>query len=116
MRTHTMQVVIPEDRHLVVDVPETIRSGPAELILVVREGQPEAENLAPAPEALMRWDDVAATLGKDVRPFHSLTREEKMERHRKLRGIGRGILPSSAAIARAKLEEVDLEDARFGRS
>src|SRR4051794_26821127 len=32
--THQIEVMIPEDRRLVVEVPETVRSGPATLILV----------------------------------------------------------------------------------
>ncbi len=35
METHEFQVTIPEDHRLMVQVPETVRSGPARLILVV---------------------------------------------------------------------------------
>ena len=35
METHEFQVTIPEDHRLMVEVPETVRSGPARLILVV---------------------------------------------------------------------------------
>ncbi len=35
MATHEFQVMIPEDHRLMVEVPETVRSGPARLILVV---------------------------------------------------------------------------------
>ncbi len=35
METHEFQVMIPEDHRLMVEVPETVRSGPARLILVV---------------------------------------------------------------------------------
>ncbi len=35
MKTHEFQVMIPEDHRLMVEVPETVRSGPARLILVV---------------------------------------------------------------------------------
>lgn len=36
METHEFQVTIPEDHRLMVEVPETVRSGPARLILVVQ--------------------------------------------------------------------------------
>jgi hypothetical protein len=43
---HQIEVMIPEDRRLVVEVPETIRSGPATLILVTSSAGPlEAEEL-----------------------------------------------------------------------
>lgn len=35
VKTHEIEVVIPEDHRLTVEVPETIRSGPARLILLV---------------------------------------------------------------------------------
>ena len=35
MLAHEMEVVIPEDHRLVLEVPKTIRSGPARLILLV---------------------------------------------------------------------------------
>ena len=35
MKTHEIEVVIPEDHRLTVEVPDTIRSGPAKLILLV---------------------------------------------------------------------------------
>jgi hypothetical protein len=38
--THQIEVMIPEDRRLVVEVPETIRSGPATLILVTASAGP----------------------------------------------------------------------------
>ncbi len=115
MQTHKLHVVIPEDHRLVVEVPESIASGPAELIFVVPGGQASGEPKTPERDALARWDSVMDTLAKDSRPFHSLTPEEKRERHRLLRGIGKGILPSSEAVARAKREEVELEEAKFGR-
>lgn len=35
MQAHEMEIVIPEDHRLVVEIPETIRSGPAKLILLL---------------------------------------------------------------------------------
>lgn len=46
MATHQIEVVIPEDRRLVVKVPETVHAGPATLIFVTpSEGPAEAEEL-----------------------------------------------------------------------
>ncbi len=35
MKTHQFEVTIPEDHRLMVEIPETVRTGPARLILVV---------------------------------------------------------------------------------
>ncbi len=35
MQAHEMEVVIPEDHRLTIEIPETIRSGPAKLILLL---------------------------------------------------------------------------------
>jgi len=35
MQAHEMEVVIPEDHRLVVEVPASVRSGPAKLILLL---------------------------------------------------------------------------------
>jgi hypothetical protein len=35
MQTHEMEITIPEDHRLVVEIPETIHSGPAKLILLL---------------------------------------------------------------------------------
>lgn len=115
MPIHKMKVVIPENHRLVIEVPESLSSGPAELTLSVPEREPSVGPEAPDPAALARWDHVMAALAKDPRPFDSLTLEEKQERHRLLRGVGRGILPSSDAIARAKRREIEIEEAKFGR-
>lgn len=112
MQTHRMQVVIPEDHRLVVEVPETFHAGPAQLILVAPAQSQELK--VTDPEALARWDSVLNQLAADGRPFHSLSAEEKLERHRLLRGIGKGILPSSEEVARSKREEAILEDSKLG--
>jgi len=68
-----------------------------------------------SPEALARWDAAAAELAADPRPFRELTLKERRARLRRLRGIGRGLLPSSAEFQRQKREEVELEERRFAR-
>jgi len=45
METHELEVMIPENHRLTVEVPKTIRSGPARLILVV----PAEDETTPAP-------------------------------------------------------------------
>lgn len=46
LKTHEIEVVIPEDHRLTVEVPDTIRSGPAKLILLVpvEASQPDRQN------------------------------------------------------------------------
>jgi len=112
MTAHRIRVVIPEDHRLVVEVPEEIRSGPAEMVLIVEGEQGDGEK-APAA-ALARWDSTVAALDLDVRSFASLSRQEKRERLRLIKGIGKGLLPSSEDIARGKRAEVALEDTKLG--
>ena len=114
METHKMHVVIPEDHRLIVEVPESVRSGPAQLILVYSES---AEDTAakPDPAALARWDAILAELEADKRDFVALSAEERRERLRMVRGMGKGILPTSEQVALEKRHEIDLEEAKFGR-
>jgi hypothetical protein len=52
-------------------------------------------------------------LAQDPRPFRELSPEERRDRLRRLRGIGRGLLSSSDEIARRKVEEVEIEERKF---
>ena len=116
MATHQIHVLIPEDRRLLIEVPETVRSGPATLILVTpSEGEAESETLPESGkcEAQARWQAMRAELAQDRRPFRQLSPEERRERLRRLQGIGRGLLSSSEEIARRKVEEVEIEGAKF---
>jgi hypothetical protein len=66
--------MIPEDRRLVVEVPETVRSGPAILILVTSSAGPiGAEELPESAriEARNRWQASRAELARDSRPSAS---------------------------------------------
>jgi hypothetical protein len=118
MATHQIEVMIPEDRRLFVEVPPNIRSGPATLILVTpSEGLVEAEELPESAriEARNRWQTARAELARDPRPFHQLSPEERRERLRRLQGIGRGLLSSSEEFASRKAEEVELEERKLAR-
>ena len=118
MATHQIHVVIPENHRLLVEVPETVRSGPATLILVTpSEGEDESEVLpeSATSEARARWQAVRAELAQDARPFRQLSPEERRERLRKLQGIGRGLLSSSEEIARRKVEEIEIEERKLAR-
>ncbi|HYU34796.1 MAG TPA: hypothetical protein VEW48_21820 [Thermoanaerobaculia bacterium] len=113
MATHQIEVVIPEDRRLVIEVPETIHSGPATLIFVTpSESQAEAEE---RPESVRRaartrWQEMRAELAGDPRPFRQLSPEERRDRLQRLQGIGRGLLSSSEEFARNKAEEIEIEE------
>lgn len=118
MATHQIEVMIPEDRRLVVEVPETVRSGPATLILVTASAGPTgAEELPESAriEARNRWQAARAELARDSRPFRQLSPEERRDRLRRLQGIGRGLLSSSDEFARRKAEEVEIEERKFAR-
>ena len=118
MATHQIEVVIPENRRLFIEVPETIRSGPATLILVTpSESQTDAEELPESirSEARIRWQTMRAELARDSRPFRLLSPEERQDRLQRLQGIGRGLLSSSEEFARRKAEEVEIEERKFAR-
>ncbi len=118
MATHQIQVMIPEDRRLLVELPETIRSGPATLILVT-----PSENLLEADErsegarteARNRWQAARAELARELRSFRQLSPEERRDRLRRLQGVGRGLLSSSEEFARRKAEEIELEERKLAR-
>jgi len=117
MATHQIHVLIPEDHRLFVEVPETIRSGPATLILVTpSESEAESDTLPESAkrEARARWQAMRAELIQDPRPFRQLSPEERRERLHRLQGIGRGLLSSSEEFARRKVEEVEIEETKFG--
>jgi hypothetical protein len=113
MQAHRMHVTVPEDRRAVVEFPETVPTGQVELIVLIpalRKGTPEKAR----PEDLERWDAAVAELA-DARPFQELTLQERQARLRRLRGIGRGLLPSSEEFQRQKRDEAELEERKFVR-
>lgn len=118
MATHQIEVMIPEDRRLVVEVPETVHSGPATLIFVTASAGPiGAEELPESTriEARNRWQAARAELAQDSRPFRQLSPEERRDRLRRLQGIGRGLLSSSEEFARRKAEEIEIEERKLAR-
>jgi hypothetical protein len=118
MATHQIKVMIPENRRLFVEVPETVRSGPATLILVTpSEEPPEGVELPESAriEARNRWQAVRAELAQDSRPFRQLSAEERRDRLRRLQGLGRGLLSSSEEFARRKAEEIAIEERKLAR-
>jgi len=118
MTTHQIQEMIPEDHRLLVEVPETVRSGPATLILVTHsdseigaDAPPESANR----DAQERWQAMRAELASSQRPFRQLSPEERRMRLSSLRGIGQGLLSSSEEVARRKAEEIEIEERKFAR-
>jgi hypothetical protein len=118
MLAHRTKILIPESHRVVIEVPDAIPSGPAELILLA-ESRPSAEEAQPAEigreEAERRFKSVAAELAADPRRFHDLSREERRARLQTVMGIGRGLLSTSDEIARRKQEEIEIEDRHLGR-
>lgn len=115
MQMHEMDAVVPEDHRLVVELPETIRSGPVRLIVLV-PSETEAEQGAKAsPEALARWTALRDDLAADPRQFKELSLAERRARLRRLMGAGRGLVSTSEEFARRKQDEIEIEERKFGR-
>jgi len=114
MQAHRIHVTVPENRRTVVEFPDTVPTGQVELIVLV-SGRREEPLEKASQEALARWDATAAELALDPRPFRELTLEERRSRLRRMRGVGRGLLPSSEEFLRQKREELELEERKFAR-
>jgi hypothetical protein len=104
-----LRVVIPEDHRVVVEIPEDVPAGPAELILMVE--RPEEEEPA---SAKARFESLADELAA-ARPFQELSQEERRARLCRVVGIGRDLFSPSEEHARRKDEEIETEERRFGR-
>ncbi len=111
MQAHRIHVTVPANRRTVVKLPDTVPTGPVELIILVSEERESPQKAS--QDALTRWDAAAAELASDPRPFRELTAEERRARLSKLRGVGRGLLPSSEEFLKERREEVELEDRKF---
>jgi hypothetical protein len=115
MQAHRIHVVIPENHRATIEFPATIPSGPVELIVLVPP-QAESEQQAEAPpQGRGRLAALAAELAQDPRLFRELAPEERRARLRRLRGAGRGLTSGSEEFAKRKLEEIEIEDRKFGR-
>jgi hypothetical protein len=113
MEAHRMRVVIPEDHQAVIKFPETIRSGPVELIVLVPpESDAEKDR---NPEGQGRMAALVEELAKDPRPFRELSPEERGARLEKIMGIGRGLMSTSEEFAQRKREEIEIEERKFAR-
>ena len=115
MQAHRIHVVVPANHRATIEFPAAIPSGPVELIVLVpqeREGQEPAE--AP-PQGRGRLVALASELARDPRPFRELAAEERRARLQRLRGAGRGLTSGSEGLAKRKLEEIEIEDRKFGR-
>jgi hypothetical protein len=110
MQTHRMRVVIPEDHRAVVEFPESIRSGPVELVVLV-PAENEADQSA-KPEGQGRMAALAEELAKDKRSFRDLSPDERRARIERIMGIGRGLMSTSEEFAKQKLEEIEIEERR----
>ena len=113
MKAHRMRIMVPEDHRAMVEFPESIRSGPVELIVLV---QPESETeTSGRPEGRGRIAALAHDLAKDPRPFRELSSEERSARIEKVMGIGQGLLSTSEEFAERKRVEVEVEEKKLAR-
>ncbi len=113
MQEHRIHVVVPEDHRMMIEFPATIPSGPVELIVrVPAESEKRAPTEAPRRGRLAT---LAAELAQEARPFRELTLEERDARLQRLKGAGRGLTSGSEEFAKQKLEEIEIEERKFGR-
>lgn len=114
MQAHRMHITVPENRKAIVEFPDSVPPGQVELIVLVAAERDETSEKA-SEDALARWDATVSELALDPRPFRELTLEERQARLRRLRGIGKGLLPSSEEFLRQKREEVEIEERKLAR-
>jgi hypothetical protein len=108
-----MRVVVPENHRAMIEFPETIRSGPVDLIVLVpRQDEAEASQ---QPEGKGRMAALAAELAQDPRPFRELSPEERSARIERAMGIGQGLMSTSEEFARGKVEEIEIEERKLAR-
>jgi hypothetical protein len=115
MQAHRIHVVVPENHRAEIEFPETIPSGPVELIVLVPTIHEEQQEKSEAsPQGRGRLAALAAELAKDPRPFRTLTPDDRRERLRRLRGAGRGLTSGSEEFAKRKREEIEIEERKVG--
>lgn len=117
MQSVRLQITVPADHRVELELPEEVPLGPAEVIVFSRPARPgghetSSEDVAAARE---RWAAMASDLRADPRPFQSLSEEERRVRLERLLGAGKGLLSSTEEFARWKQEEIDLEEEKFAR-
>jgi len=114
MQAHRIHVVIPENHRATIEFPATIPSGPVELIVLVSPQEDSEQQAEAPPQGRGRLVALAAELAQEPRPFRELAPEERRARLRRLRGAGRGLTSGSEELAKRKLEEIEIEDRKFG--
>lgn len=95
---------------MTIELPETVPTGPVELIVLVPQQQEQTE--APA-QGRGRLAALAAELARDPKPFRDLTLEERRARLRRLRGAGRGLTSGSEGFAKSKQVEMEIEERKL---
>jgi hypothetical protein len=100
---------------MTIELPETVPSRPAELIVLVPQREERKEQADSPPLGRGRLAALAADWARDSKSFHELTLEERRARLRRLRGAGRGLTSGSEELARSKSEEIKIEERKLGR-
>lgn len=118
MGAHRLKITIPEDHHLVLDIPEEVPAGPAELLVFPKPEErvePKVDDRPSPEEARRRFEEIVARLSEDPRPFDELSDEEREARLLLIQGSGRGLFSSTEEFIRRKQEEIELEERRLAR-
>jgi DNA-binding transcriptional regulator GbsR (MarR family) len=102
MQTHELEVVIPDDHRLTVDIPETIRSGPARLILVVSQAIHHSTEAHSAERSNTEEID---TLYTEIRELMAQSAGDG--------GLQEQIRDRFSRLRRLQEEEADVLEARF---
>lgn len=116
MEAHKLQVEIPKDRRATIEFPQSIRTGPVELIVLVPEDDAEISSKEKSQDqstGRSLGDIVDEIRAVDPRPFEKLNLEERRERLRRLRGAGSGLFSTSQEFAETKRFEAELETRKF---
>jgi hypothetical protein len=115
MQSLRLKVTIPENHELLVKLPDDVPVGPAELLVQVAAPAEEPATKPSAGGVSRRFEELARKLAEDPRPFKELSLEERRARLQQIAGIGRGLFSGTEEFMRRKQEEIDLEEAKFGR-
>ena len=111
MQAHRLRVVIPESRRATIEFPRAVRTGPAELIVLVSSEETPSDTASGSGQGRLRR--LAAELASEALPFRKLTAAERTARLDRVMGAGKGLMSTSEEFARSKEEEVEFEERKF---
>jgi hypothetical protein len=100
MDIRRLKVLIPEDHRLVVELPDEVPAGPAEIILLVTPPASGTDPLRASEGDRARFLALSKELRADPRPFRELSADERRARLCKIAGSGRSLFSTSDEFRR----------------